>query len=124
MDDNTQEPKLRVTQQDVDDEILAEYYYTAADGVRQATGEHVRDPDDPLHRQTHCTLVLRSGFTVTASSACVHADTFNAGIGQGIARERAEAQVCKLLGYRLANELAGFERQLGDVDVEPADANE
>jgi hypothetical protein len=56
---------------------------------------------------TFCVLVLRNGIMVTGQSACVSAANFDAEIGRKIARKNAVEQLWPLLGFRLADKLAG-----------------
>lgn len=76
----------RVTPEDVDAAIVGETYTVLPDG-----------------RTTVCQLTLDNGFTVEGFSACVSKENFNAEVGNAIARERAIAEVWKLLGFRLAD---------------------
>ena len=102
----------RVTPADIEAEIVSEFYFTAADGVR---GELLSSlpglgvnfgGDNPLSLLTFCVLVLRNGFTVTGESACASPENFNAEIGRRIARENAVNKVWPLLGFRLRDRLA------------------
>lgn len=62
----------------------------------------------PNGRTTICQLTLDNGFTVEGQSACVHQDNFNLRLGREYAREQAEEKVWMLLGFRLADKLAGL----------------
>lgn len=60
-----------------------------------------------------CSLVLRSGFVVTGTSACASPDNFDEEIGRRLARARAREQLWPLEGYRLCVDL---ERQSVDPE--------
>lgn len=107
----------RVTQADIEGEIVREHYFTAEqgafgarlDGIRQvgaATLADVPDTEDAvLERLTFCVLVLKNGFTVVGESACASPENFNADIGRRIARENAVDKLWPLLGYALREKL-------------------
>ena len=105
----------RVTPQRIEDVIVSEHYFTAADGRSGAiaaetySGIERPGPDDsdlgPLGLLTFCVLVLRNGFTVTGESACVSPENFNAALGRAIAREHAKAKIWALEGYALRERL-------------------
>lgn len=117
----------RVTPADIEAEIVAEHYFTAAQGVDGADIEQLRAQDQaapltlqpmtddpqpwrtsvigPLSLLTFCVLILRNGFTVTGESACASPENFNADIGRRIARENAVNKVWPLLGFRLRDKL-------------------
>jgi len=80
----------RVTPADVDAAIVGETYTVLPNG-----------------RTTVCQLTLANGFTVEGLSAAVSLANFDAEIGQKIARQNAVNQVWPLLGFRLADKLAG-----------------
>jgi Phage protein (N4 Gp49/phage Sf6 gene 66) family len=60
----------------------------------------------PNGRTTVCQLTLQNGFTVEGSSSCVDPLEFNAELGKQIARQKAEDEVWKILGYELATLLS------------------
>jgi hypothetical protein len=102
--------KNKVTVDDIEAEIIAETYFTAAEGglgaykmnndVYQGTG---KIHHDSLGLLTFCVLILRNGFTVTGESACVDPANFNAQMGRDIARKKAIDKMWPLLGFRLAD---------------------
>lgn len=104
----------RVTPADIEVNIVAETYFTAAeggigarithDGVYQGQGEIHHDS---LGLLTFCVLVLKNGFTVTGESACASPENFDAEIGRKIARQNALAKVWPLMGYELRSKLIG-----------------
>lgn len=98
----------RVTQADVDAEIVSEFYFTAADGVlgESKMGTRPAGRARSLELMTFCVLVLKNGFTVTGVNACVSHANFRAEMGRSKAREEAVREVWKLLGFRLCDELA------------------
>jgi hypothetical protein len=97
----------RVTPADIEAEITSEFYFTAAEGVKGASGHEVSSvrAGTALNLLTFCVLVLRNGFTVTGESACASPENFDAEIGRKIARQNAVAKVWPLLGFRLRDAL-------------------
>lgn len=101
----------RVTVADVEAAIDAEYFFTGAHGaigaaMANAHAEHTGVPEhQALSLLTFCVLVLRNGFTVVGTSACVSPENFDAEIGQKVARADAVRQVWPLLGYALRDTL-------------------
>lgn len=93
----------RITPQHIESVILAETYFTAADGAI-ATGD---DYHDSLALLTFCVLTLRNGFTVTGESACASPENFDAEIGRKIARQNAVNKIWMLEGYLLKQHLSG-----------------
>lgn len=95
----------RVTPADIEARIDFEYYFTASDGVRGASGNI--DHAAALLLLTFCVLVLRNGFTVTGESACASPENFDAELGRKIARDNARQKIWALEGYTLRNKLTG-----------------
>lgn len=98
----------RVTPQRIEEVIAGEYYFTAADGVAGSPHQahEARGKDwDALKLLTFCVLVLKNGFTVTGESACASPENFDAAIGCKIARQNAVANIWKLEGYLLKQQL-------------------
>lgn len=98
----------RITPQDIEDNIVGTFYFTAQNGVVGANSALNGPLVAPLALVTFCTLVLRNGFTVTGESACASPENFDAGIGRTIARKNAVEKVWPLMGYQLRSELAGL----------------
>lgn len=98
----------RVTPADIEANIVSKHYFTAAEGVKGASGHDVSSvrAGTALGLLTFCVLVLRNGFTVTGESACASPANFNAEIGRKVARENAVAKVWPLMGYALKERLA------------------
>lgn len=94
----------RITPADIEENILGEYYFTAAQAMEHAGEYH--EKSSPLHLLTFCVLELRNGFTVTGESACASQENFNAKIGRKIARENAVNKVWPLMGYELKTKLS------------------
>lgn len=94
----------RITPADIEANIVAQHFFTAAEGSQAST------PQQPVHESlkllTLCVLVLRNGFTVTGESACASPENFNAEIGRKVARDNAVAKVWSLMGYELKSKLA------------------
>lgn len=110
----------RVTPQRIEDVIVSEHYFTAADGRSGAiaaetySGIERPGPDDsdlgPLGLLTFCVLVLRNGFTVTGESACASPENFDAELGRKIARKHAKEKIWTLEGYLLRESLTPTHR--------------
>ena len=101
----------RITPQRIEEVINGEYYFTAAQGVRAAFGEHHGGPgfqvsDRALYLLTFCVLVLKNGFTVTGESACASPENFDAELGRKIARQNAVNKIWQLEGYLLKQRLS------------------
>lgn len=99
---------LRVTPEDISENIASEHYFTAEDGVGHANkGQTSNGGKNPtsLSLLTFCVLVLRNGFTVTGESACTSPENFDADIGRKIARANAVNKVWPLMGYALKETL-------------------
>lgn len=99
----------RVTPQDLQDNIVNEYYFTAEEGVQGALAK--RNPDlgmenPSLALLTFCVLVLKNGFTVTGESACASPENFDAEIGRKISRQNAEQKIWPLMGYALKEKIS------------------
>ncbi|RRD41625.1 hypothetical protein EII18_08425 [Comamonadaceae bacterium OH3737_COT-264] len=114
-EETTQSAAPRVTEKDVRDAIVGEHYFTARHGFDGAieVGEYCGserpqygvDHLAPLDLLTFCVLVLRNGYTVVGTSACVSPENFDAAIGRKVAREDAVGKVWPLLGYALKDRL-------------------
>lgn len=98
----------RVTPADIDANITSEFYFTAADGVKGASGHCPNSfrAGTALGLLTFCVLVLRNGFTVTGESACASPENFAAEVGRKIARANAVQKIWPLMGYELRTRLA------------------
>lgn len=100
---------VRVTLEAVEKNIVAENYFSAAEGAANA-GTSV---PASLKLLTFCVLTLRNGYTVTGQSACADPANFNEDIGRKIAREDAVRKIWPLMGYELRSKLT-FAAQLSD----------
>lgn len=107
MSEKERVPGPMVTLDDINQEIVSEFYFTAGEGVLGASNMGTRPAGiaASLNLLTFCVLVLRGGFTVTGESACVSAGNFNAQYGRDLAREKAIEKCWPLLGYKLACDL-------------------
>ena len=96
----------RVTPQDIENNIVSEHYFTAANGVNDAIWPN-KFPDgcEALELLTFCVLVLKNGFTVTGESACASPENFDAELGRKIARQNAVNKIWPLLGFLLKQRL-------------------
>lgn len=100
----------RITPDDIEANIIGEYYFTAAEGAEFAkqAGRIIEVDDNiALSLLTFCVLVLRNGFTVTGESACTSPENFDAELDRKIARQNAINKVLPLMGYGLRSKLAG-----------------
>lgn len=105
----------RITPQHIEDVIISEHYFTAAEGVHGAN-ELLKPHESPIdyYQEAHpaeslltfCVLVLRNGFTVTGESACASPEKFDAEIGRKIARQNAVNKIWMLEGYLLKQKLS------------------
>ncbi len=111
----------RVTPEHIQSIIVAENYFTAADGVLGAykSNDDVHVGTQPsIHTASahpmliFCVLVLRNGFTVTGESACASPENFDEEIGRKIARQNAVNKIWQLEGYLLKQRL--YEQSLSE----------
>lgn len=104
--------KNSVSLADIEGSILSEHYFTAQQGATAdgalSVGSYISLPSS-LCLLTICVLVLKNGFTVLGSSACVSPEVFDAEIGRSIAREDAIEKLWPLLGFSLKERLYGAE---------------
>lgn len=98
----------RVTPADIADEIAAEFYFTAADGVLGQSEMGTRPAAwTNLDQVTICTLVLRNGAKVLGVNyGAIDRAQHDAGKGRDAARAAAVEKVWELLGFRLRDQLA------------------
>lgn len=99
----------RVTPADIENEIAAEFYFTAADGVLGQSEMGTRPAAwTNLDQVTICTLVLRNGAKVLGVNyGAIDRAEHDAGKGREAARAAAVDKVWELLGFRLRDKLAG-----------------
>ena len=113
----------RVTPADIENAIVSEHYFTAADGV---AGEGLLSIGSAgyvpgaLKQMTFCVLVLWNGYTVTGQSACASPENFDAEIGRRLARQDAVGKVWGLMGFDLRSRLTR-EEQLLKSSMVPAE---
>ncbi len=97
----------RLTPDLINNVIVSEHYFTAADGAANADNDY--DPlvgaPSQLYTLTFCVLVLKNGFTVTGESACASPENFDAEIGKKIAYDNAREKIWSLEGYLLKEKL-------------------
>lgn len=100
----------RVTPADIEDNIVKEVFFTAADGMagawRNGEGKNQGSVNTEHELLTFCVLTLRNGFTVTGESACASPENFDAEIGCKIARQNAVQKIWPLMGYELRQKLS------------------
>jgi len=98
----------RVTPDDIEAEIAAEFYFTAADGVLGQSEMGTRPAAwTNLDQVTICTLVLRNGAKVLGVNyGAIDRAQHDAGKGREAARAVAVERVWELLGFRLRDTLA------------------
>ena len=99
----------RVTSDDIEANIVHEYYFTANQGAQKAHNESQSPKMLFIHKSlpllTFCVLVLKNGFTVTGEPACASPENFDPEIGRKIARQNAINKVWPLMGYQLKQQL-------------------
>jgi hypothetical protein len=93
-----------VTPGDVDGCIVAEHYFTAADGVAGNAWRTVSDaradkPAQPLELLTICVLVTRNGHTVLGEAYCQDPAVFDAEVGRKWARADAFKKLFPMVVY-------------------------
>lgn len=108
----------RITPDDIEANISAEFYFTAHEGIEGAAAKNggyqaphcIRHDDNVAETHarllTFCVLVLRNGFTVVGKSACASPENFDAELGRKIARQDAVDDVWTLMGYELRSKIA------------------
>ena len=99
----------RITPTDIEENIVKEVFFTAADGMagawRNGEGKNQGSVNTEHELLTFCVLTLRNGFTVTGESACASPENFDAEIGRKIARANAIQKIWPLMGYELKSKL-------------------
>lgn len=95
-----------VTLDQINDTIAHEFYCRGDDIPRIAAELHVEVWNN-LSLLTVCALVLKNGFTVVGTSACVDPANFDEQKGREIARQNAIQQLWPILGYQLREKLHG-----------------
>lgn len=78
----------KITQEHIDAIIVSKTFIVLPDGVT-----------------TICQLILKNGFSVLGSSACVDPANFDLQMGRGIAFKNAQDKVWQLEGYLLKEEM-------------------
>ena len=100
----------RVTPDDIENNIVKEVFFTAADGMagawRNGEGKNQGAVNTEHELLTFCVLTMRNGFTVTGESACASPENFDAEIGKKIARQNAVNKIWPLMGYELKQRLS------------------
>jgi hypothetical protein len=89
----------RVSLDDIEKAIAAEYSFTADDAIQNAPGH------PSLRLLTLCLIVMKNGFVVVGKSAPASPANFNRELGAKLAREDAIRQLWPLMGYALREHL-------------------
>jgi hypothetical protein len=92
----------RVTLDDINNSIAAEYTFTASKAISGCPGEN----DQDMNILTMCLLKMKNGFIVIGKSAPASPENVNAGLGAKFAREDAIRQLWPIMGYALREKLA------------------
>lgn len=102
---------MRVTPEAIEANIASEHYFNGSIGAftKYASDWEVPRSIDALELLTICVLVLRNGFTVVGTSACVAPENFDEALGRQIARTKAVEQIWPLMGYELRSRLANVD---------------
>ena len=101
----------RVTQDDIEANIVSEHYFMAADAIDDELNAITISHDGlngihpSLEYMTFCVLVLKNGFMVTGESACASPKNFDPEIGRRVARDNAVQKIWPLLGFLLKEKL-------------------
>lgn len=96
----------KVTLEQIESKIAAEFYFTAEEGVYGATPPWVIPKlHETLQLITICVLIMHTGFKVLGHSACVSKENFDAEKGKSLARADAVRQLWALEGYLLSESL-------------------
>lgn len=90
----------RVSLDDIQKAIAAEYYTTADKAFTDAPIM------EPLKVLTICIAVMTNGFTIIGKSAPASAANFDEALGRKLAREDAIRQIWPLMGFALRDRLA------------------
>lgn len=90
----------RVTLDDINAEIAAEYSFTADKALQGAPYR------DDMKILTICLVQTKNGFVVIGKSAPASPENFNAELGAKFAREDAIRQLWPLMGYALRERLS------------------
>lgn len=91
----------RVALKDIEDNIAAEYSFTADKAVAAINAPVM----DELKLLTVCIMVMKNGFIIIGKSAPASPENFNAELGSKFAREDAIRQVWPLMGFALRDVL-------------------
>lgn len=101
----------KVTKADIEAQIASVHFLNAFDAVNAAVRQAnaFRKVDEPnkeyapweLQVLTICLMVLKNGFTIVGTSACVSPENYDRALGEKIAREKAIDQIWPLMGYEL-----------------------
>lgn len=117
----------RVTPEDIEAAIKAEWYVTGDSAFQDAFGASSPAERDTLRTSTWCYIQLHNGFTVVGHSAMVSAENFIPEVGRTIARKKAIDQLWPLMGFALRDRLHSAEQPapaspLAELDVTYAQA--
>lgn len=97
----------RITPQDIEDNIVGTFYFTAQNGAVGANSALNGPLVGSLSLVTFCVLVLRNGAKVVGINyGPVSPENFDAAIGREEARKAAIEEIWPLMGYQLRSELA------------------
>ncbi len=117
----------RVTPADIEANIAAEHYFTAAEGLGgSCNGYKLLDKvNGTLDQVTFCVLVLRNGTKIVGINyGSVDPAQHSAADGRKYAREHAIEQIWPLLGYELRSNLRAMKAPapgLQPIDTAPTD---
>lgn len=91
----------RLTSDDIEREIEHEYFFTGLEAVDVPGRAYAPRQIEALGVLTFCVLVLKSGFTVVGTSACIREEDFDAQLGQEIARSKALVKLGDMIAYKV-----------------------
>lgn len=98
---------VKVRPEDLQDAIANEIYFTAGKAIDAMGSLHVSTKKidvsnkDALDRFTICLLVLKTGFVIIGTNACVNGLIWDESFGRNAARDDATKKLWEFLGFEL-----------------------
>ena len=94
---------ITVTEEMVDDLVVAELYYEVDKPfyLIEHNPEAFKAVQSTIELISHCTLVLKNGYTVTGTSTCIDPRNHSLILGRKYAKEKAMRMVYDLIAFTL-----------------------
>ena len=94
---------ITVTTEMVDDLVVAELYYEVDKPycLIEHNPEAFNKVRGSIELITHCTLVLKNGYTITGTSTCIDPRNYSSVLGRKYAKEKAMEKVYDLIAFTL-----------------------